>query len=125
MEYKLKADLSVNITISDDDFAILEEAAAKHYDSTVNMTIKPGGHLFGAKNVRTEFSPWCKEVEFSIHELDLTCKSLEFYYPTKAAHNLYILLIKILRNLIEEDFKLNESFTTQKVILSDFEKNMP
>lgn len=116
MDYIFEAEISVSITLSDDDFAILEAAAAKHYDSAVNGTIKKYGHLFRAKNSRINF-PDDKKVKFHIDELDLTCRSLEFYPSSPAADRLHLRLTNIAKRLIDENRKLNNSFSTQETAL--------
>lgn len=47
MKYIFQANLYVDISMTDEDFSLLEKAAEQHYDETVRSTIQRGGYLYG------------------------------------------------------------------------------
>lgn len=78
LEYKFCAELSAGVVFADDDFAMILEVAARHYDGKVNNSVCVGGFLYGYKNRRDFSDGEDKTVFLNQSQLNLVMKTLEF-----------------------------------------------
>lgn len=104
-KYCFCAELKLNVEFTDEEFNIIFNNAAHHYDSTVKSTTIPGhgAFLYGMKNRRDwekssgDSPDYAYEWDLSSRDLNLILKAIEFDRDYNA-----IVLYHKLRNIFQE-----------------------
>lgn len=101
------ATLIATVELSDAEFDLLWKSSEKHYDSTVELSCKQGGFLYGAKNRRSFSNGEDKTADFKFRQLDLMLKALEFPFSEEKAV-LSLRLQKIMQDMREKHAEINK-----------------
>jgi hypothetical protein len=124
-KYCFCAELKLNVEFTEEEFNIIYNDAAHHYDSKVKSTTIPGygAFLYGMKNRRdwekTSDSPdYAYNWDLSFSDLNLILKAIEFD-QNYDAKELYHKLRKIVEEMQIANIKINKTLKKNEKICTN------
>jgi hypothetical protein len=115
-KYNFYATLTANVFLDDNDFDFIYKGFESHYDTTIKLSAKVGGFLYGYKFRRTPISDLevitdeDRVVEFSARQLGLIMKSFEMQSGEQASR-LNLMFHKIANEMAIKQQTINKNIS--------------